>query len=503
MDFEPRFPSLFFKQRLNATVLPMLGGISLFLVLPRSAAIAVLLLLSVTVVVFAFFKAGERRKTLLCFLAGLSLALALMGVEGLRELRLEKLCHAPHSAEGYVVAKGESFFDVALYRLDERGFCCLVRVETAGDWKQGEKRHLTLTFHSPNPESARDEGIRLLAKAETEGEVVGKSFLYSAVGRVRSRLFSEFSSFRNGGFLSAVLLGERSGLTDAQNTAFRRTASSHILAISGLHVSQTIAFLVCLLRLFPIPRNWVRVLLYPCVLVLFLLAGAGVSVFRAGVMTLFAMTGVLLRYRTDSTTALCFSAALLVLSNPYAVESPSFLLSYASTFGLTTCGMPLTEYLREKFTKKGMHPVFKFLQTVILSLAIASVSFIFTMPVQLLLFETASPFAPLYAILLIPLFQLALILTLAGALSLPMLPDAVSSVLLRVSAAFPDLVEFLSSGAPVPLELGDFSVPAALCILGLLALMFYKKAPITSLFLLHALASVFLGAFSLMKDVFM
>ena len=46
MDETPRFPSLFFRQRLNGIVLPMLGGIALFLLLPFAAALGIVGLLS-------------------------------------------------------------------------------------------------------------------------------------------------------------------------------------------------------------------------------------------------------------------------------------------------------------------------------------------------------------------------------------------------------------------------------------------------------------------------
>jgi ComEC/Rec2-related protein len=238
------------------------------------------------------------------------------------------------------------------------------------------------------------------------------------------------------------------------------------------------------------------------VIALFLLAGAGVSVFRASVMTLFALTGILFRYRSDSTTALCFSAALLVLSNLYALESPSFLLSYASTLGLTTCGIPLSEYVRQRFTKKEMPWILKHLQALTLSLVMATVSFVFTTPVQLMLFDTASPFAPLYSVLLVPLFQICLILTLLGALSIPFLPDFVSSLLLRAAAAFPDLVEFLSKGAPAPVKIDDFSVMVACSFIAFLCVAFWKKAPCTAVFLLHGISFVFFGLISLIHGIF-
>jgi len=501
MERAPRFPSLFFRQRLNATVLPMLGGIFLFLLFHAFLATLLLVLLSVPVVFLTVRREGENRKQLLCVLLGFSFALLLMGGRGFEKARLEKLCHTPRAAQGYVVEKGDGYYDLSLTHLDGKSFRKRVRVETDADWKQGEKREVILYLHSPDPAEERGEGVELLAYCRKDSGVIGKSRLYSLIGSVRQSLLSDFSKRENGGFLSAVLLGERGGLTETQTDAFRRTASSHVLAISGLHISQAIAFAVCLFNLFPISRNATRILLYPFVLVLYLLAGAGVSVFRAGVMTLFSMTGLLLRYRSDSATALCFSAALLVVFNPYALESPSFLLSYSSTFGLVTCAVPLSEYVKLRFTEKKMNTLLKLCTPTVLSLVFASVSFVFTMPVQLILFGTASPFAPLYAVLLIPLFQICLILSLLGTVGLPFCSASVEKLLLDLPAKFPDFVEFLAKGAPAPMQIGEAGVWIALFFITVLTVMFWKRVPLTGVFLLHGIIFLFLGAFSLIQSL--
>lgn len=503
MERTPRFSSLFFRQRLNAAVLPMLGGIFLFLFLPRVLAFLSLILCAVGCFVVIFRSEGEKRSTFLCFLAGIALSLFLMGLRGIVYQNMLRLCGTPLQAEGYVVEEGAEYYDLSLSRLDGKAFRKRVRVSGASDWKTGEKRRLTLMLYSPDPKEGRAEGVDALAKACGNGTVSGKSYLYTLVGGVRRHLLADFASRENGGFLSAVLLGERSGLTQTQVDAFRQTASSHILAISGLHISQTVAFLVILLGVFPISRKTTRYLLYPFVFLLYLLAGAGVSVFRASVMTLFSVTGLLLRVRSDSVTALCFSAALLVMANPYAVESPSFLLSYASTFGVVYCGVPISEYLRRRFTEKGMNPILKKLRTLVLSLAVSVVSSVFTLPVQLLLFGTASPFAPLYAVLLIPLFQISLIFALLGAFltGVHFLPATISNFFLGLSASFPDLVEFLAKGAPSPVFCGELRGVFAFLFIAALVVAFWKKAPMSVLFLLQAVSVLLFGVFSLIASI--
>ena len=499
MDRVPCFSSLFFRQRLNAAVLPMLGGVSLFLLLPRTWATLLVLICAVLSVFLIFRREGEQRKLLLCVLAGLSLALLSVGVRGLQRENLEKLCHKVLEAEGYVVAKDGDTCDLALCRLDGDPFYKRVRVEDGQKWKLGERRRVKLVLYDPDPQSARSEGVDALASCVGASSVTGKSRLYTLVGQMRQRLSDRFAEQKNGGFLSAILLGDRSGLTGEQERAFRKTASSHILAISGLHISQTVAFMTAVLRLFPVSKKVSRILLFPTVLMLYLLAGAGVSVFRASVMTLFAAFGLLLRRRTDSVTALSFSAALLVLANPYVPESYSFLLSYASTFAVVCCGAPLCEYIRFRFTEKSLPLALRSLQAVILSFVPACVSFAFITPVQLLLFGTATPFAPLYAVLLIPLFQLCLILTLAGALlsGFPFLPAVLSELCLKIAGRFPDLILFLAKGAPEPVESGAMSLAVAAVFLTAGAVLYRRRAPMTAIFLLHGLWIPFLGVFSL------
>jgi competence protein ComEC len=220
-------------------------------------------------------------------------------------------------------------------------------------------------------------------------------------------------------------------------------------------------------------------------------------------MTLFAVTALLLRRRSDSVTALSFSAALLLFSNPYALESFSFLLSYAATFGIVSCGAPLCEYLRFVFDKKKMHPVLRFFRSVLLSFAIASVSFLFTMPVQLLLFQTVTPFAPFYALLLLPLFHFCLVLVLLGAVLtwIPLLSAKIANSLLAIPAFFPDLVEWIAQGSPAPLTSRGVSLFLAIFFIAAIVILYWRKAPMTSVFLIYAIAFLFFGGFSLVQRI--
>ena len=129
------------------------------------------------------------------------------------------------------------------------------------------------------------------------------------------------------GVEAAMLLGEKSELTDEWSDTFRTAGIAHLLAVSGLHVA-----LLCGLfamgqgrrSRFSVPR----VLLQITVLLLYMgLTGLPFSVFRAGVMFLIMLVGGLLLQPPDSLTALALAAIIIGVQQPFAPCDIGFQLS--------------------------------------------------------------------------------------------------------------------------------------------------------------------------------
>ncbi len=499
MAHQARFPSLFFRQRLNATGTGLLCGVSLFLFLPTAAPFLVVLF-GLFALIFAVFRKGEERKILLCILAGVSFALVLMGICGIQRHFLEKKCGMEFVAEGYVTSTGEESFDLALVTLDGKAFWKKVRFENDMNPKQGDKLRIFLTLSEPFPEKHRSEGIDCMASAEKEGERIGRSILYSFAGAVREHLLETFSKESSGGFLSAILLGSKEGITPWKS-AFEKTASLHILAISGLHISQFIGFFVVFFRVLPIRRRVGRILLFPIVGILFLFAGAGISVFRASFMTLFSMTALLFRRRSDSVTNLVFAACILILFCPYTLENYSFLFSFLSTFAMVICAVPLSEeHLRsilEKREKPGA--LLSVAKAVVSSFSVSSAVFVFTLPLQLLLIDRVQLFSPVYALILVPLFQLCLIAALFAAIFsfLPFSVPFLAKGCILIQEWFLGLVTALSKASPPLVSLGNYGVFLALFVLFFLAFFLIKKEKLSRIYLLYFASSFLLFFLSL------
>lgn len=487
MEKDIRFPDLFFRQRLNAVGIPMLLSVSLFVFFSDWSALF-LFAFGIFALVFTFFSKGERRKTLLCVLAGVSLSLLVCGALGIEEKHMEKFVGNECLAEGYVISAEEDSFDLALIKFDKKPFFKTFRVEGGENIRQGDRIRIFLMPKEISPQKDRSEGIFCLATACREEEKVGKSLVYSFVFEVRETLLEGFLQEEEGGFLAAIILGDRSKI-DFLKEDFEKTASQHILAISGLHISQFIGFFVAALQFLPVGRSITRILLFPLVGILFLLGGGGISVFRAGFMTLFSISALLARRRGDSVTSLVFAASVLVMTNPYTVENYSFLFSFLSTFALVFCAVPLSDcYAAMILEKKEKTTVFtKILAGVVSSFTTASAVFVFLLPLQILLMGEVQLFSPLYALILIPLFQICLITALVGSLlvflpvSIPFLWESVCSI----QKGFLGLVSALADASPPLFRLGKWSVPVALFFAILLIFSFAKKEKIAVIYRIH------------------
>lgn len=132
----------------------------------------------------------------------------------------------------------------------------------------------------------------------------------------------------SGALSVALLLGNRSLLSDDTTLSFRRAGVAHILALSGMHVSAIIGFLELILRRMRIAKL-IRALTVPSVLIGYLLlTGFSPSTVRAVMMVCMLYLGFLLCAHYDSFTALSLILAAMLVVTPYAVLDLSLWMSF-------------------------------------------------------------------------------------------------------------------------------------------------------------------------------
>lgn len=190
-------------------------------------------------------------------------------------------------------------------------------------------------------QSLRGDGysLGLLSADETDCVVVDRHTddLSVRLGNLRRRLAAglEASVGQEGqGLPSALLLGDRSELAPSLRRDFSRSGVSHLLAISGLHMTLLFGMLALLLRLLRVPRRGQALLLGLSALGYLLLLGFPPSATRAVIMLGMVYLSWLCTASADPLTSLGLAGALILGVSPYAVLDAGFWMSFSATLGM-------------------------------------------------------------------------------------------------------------------------------------------------------------------------
>ena len=136
------------------------------------------------------------------------------------------------------------------------------------------------------------------------------------------------------GLLTALTIGDSSGISSADWQLLSKTGTNHLFVISGLHVGLVAGIIYKLLTFLPLPIRWVgllTVLLTGCYSAL---AGFGLPAQRAFIMTAIVALATSMRRRMDVRTMFCMALLGVLLMEVYAVLSVGFWLSFGAVFSL-------------------------------------------------------------------------------------------------------------------------------------------------------------------------
>ena len=149
---------------------------------------------------------------------------------------------------------------------------------------------------------------------------------------------------QNGNFTSAILLGEGKGIDSTIMDNMRYSGISHILCVSGLHLSLVSMMIYFSCRTILNCSNYISYYLdiktisasvalmgSYCYL---LLSGNQIAASRAFIMTSLVMTAIIVARIPDVLRALSISALIILSLNPEFVFHPSFQLSFIAVLSL-------------------------------------------------------------------------------------------------------------------------------------------------------------------------
>ena len=133
-----------------------------------------------------------------------------------------------------------------------------------------------------------------------------------------------------GKLASALLLGARDHLSGDTSLHFRRAGVTHLLALSGLHVSILIAALELLLRAIACPKRVRAITVFVIAFGYLLFTGASPSTARAVLMLGVLTLGYYWKTDYDPLTSVSVVLALLLLISPNAILDIGLWLSFVA-----------------------------------------------------------------------------------------------------------------------------------------------------------------------------
>ena len=136
------------------------------------------------------------------------------------------------------------------------------------------------------------------------------------------------------GMIMGLLIGKKEQIKDTIQENFRDSSLSHILAVSGAHVSYLILGIGFLLQVLPWNKKYQFILTTLFLGLFILLTGATPSVIRACLMAIYNIIAKFLRRKPNRLVSIAIPLFLLLFNNPYFLFSTSLQLSYGGTIGI-------------------------------------------------------------------------------------------------------------------------------------------------------------------------
>jgi len=220
---------------------------------------------------------------------------------------------------------------------------------------------------------------------------------------LRESIYSNFSppsSF----ILGAVLLGDKSRISEKWKEKLNLTGLRHVTAVSGMHVAIILGIIIFLLSYFHFSHNWIFFLSSLLISLFVVITGFQSSALRAGIMAILFLSAVFFGSKIQPFKILVFTAFSLLVFNPLLLKSDvGFQLSFSAIIGILYFLSFFRVKIRKLFVKVPNFLNFKDILSLTLSAQV------FTLPILIYNFGYISIISPLSNVLVVPFIPFIMI----------------------------------------------------------------------------------------------
>ena len=354
------------RRPLCAFCLSALGVLALCSFLPQMGLLLPSAAIFVVFCLLVWWKGGAARGYAVCLLLGVVLGVGIMEMTGTRLAKIQDAyagrdvtLTAEVESTGRAYTAGRVSAVLMVEKVDGEAVHFRVECASLPKCEAGGRIRGRFSLDVPDATQRLDDyadGIALSAEYLSGMLRLGPSESFRArTARLQaalSRALRKGMAENTGGVLAAMVVGDRSHLTSTLRSAYRGAGLSHVLVVSGLHVTIFCGLLDALphkererSRAY---RRMRSVLRAGTALLLVGITGATPSVLRAAVAVWVSSLGVWVGGPADTLTSLGAAGVLMCLGNGYAVYDVGFELSFAAVMG-TLAGAECAGRGRERY----------------------------------------------------------------------------------------------------------------------------------------------------------
>ena len=200
------------------------------------------------------------------------------------------------------------------------------------------------------------ENIRIVKEEESFSPDIYLHRLNLAISEKYKKILGD----KNAGSLSAMVLGDKSGLDEEIKELYQENSISHLLSISGLHISLLGGAVFLFLRRLKISFSFPLIASSIILIIYGAFTGFSVSTSRAIVMMSVLFVSFVIGKSYDLPSGLALAALILIVMNHRVIYQSGFLLSFFAVIGIFYI-MPELLYIfkvdiyHKKGIIKGLH----------------------------------------------------------------------------------------------------------------------------------------------------
>lgn len=354
------------RRPLCAFCLSALGVLALCSFLPQMGLLLPSAAIFVVFCLLVWWKGGAARGYAVCLLLGAVMGVGIMEMTGARLAKIQDAyagrdvtLTAEVESTGRAYTAGRVSAVLMVEKVDGEAVHFRVECASLPKCEAGGRIRGRFSLDVPDATQRLDDyadGIVLSAEYLSGMLRLGQSESFRArTARLQaalSRALRKGMAENTGGVLAAMVVGDRSHLTSTLRSAYRGAGLSHVLVVSGLHVTIFCGLLDALphkererSRAYRRARSLLRA---GTALLLVGITGATPSVLRAAVAVWVSSLGVWMGGPADTLTSLGAAGVLMCLGNGYAVYDVGFELSFAAVMG-TLAGAECAGRGRERY----------------------------------------------------------------------------------------------------------------------------------------------------------